>query len=247
MVKRMAALLLALLIMAGSCLADPAWKENTPAQSVLKTYITNVNGFLAENGEKPVNSIFEQFDSFAELGITGEDNAEMPEDVTVTVYLYERTINYLLLRVNDANRFPRIAGAFLRALNPRTFTQEETLKVPAERAGEAVKKPKDSFQDEVEEEKLNGTSPRVFYAYFPDQYHDGVNWMQMMIIFPMEGCWNEETGIVDADTSTSAPDRDADQDQGYEGYFPDDGYNHYEVFSTPTPEPDSPAGEYDPY
>ena len=40
----------------------------------------------------------------------------------------------------------------------------------------------------------------------------------------------------------SVPD-DADQD--YEGYYSRDDYNHFEVFSTATPEPDSAAAEYD--
>ena len=164
MVKRLSALLLALAILTGSSLADLAWKEDTPAEKILKTYVANVNTFLTEMGEPPVNSLFELFDDHAEMGITAVENAEIPEDVTVTVYLYYDCINNLLLRVSDMTRFPRIAAAFLRALHPLSMTQEDALKIPQERARKAMTNPTDSFEDHVEDEKLNGTAPRVFYA-----------------------------------------------------------------------------------
>ncbi len=245
MVRRLSALLLALILMTGSSLADLAWKENTPAQRILKTYITNVNGFLAEMGEPAVNSLFELYDDHAEMGITAEDNAKTPEDVTVTVYLYYDSVNNLLLRASDPARFSRIAGAFLRALQPTTMTQEDALKIPQERSKKAMANPTDSFEDPVEEEKLNGTKPRTFYAYYPDQYHDGVNWMELLIIFPLREYWDEETGIISEDDAQAAQDHDPDEQEGYEGYLPTDDYEHLEIFSTPTPEPDSAAGEYD--
>ena len=34
-------------------------------------------------------------------------------------------------------------------------------------------------------------------------------------------------------------------DPDYEGYYSSDDYNHFEVFATATPEPDSAAAEYD--
>ena len=245
MVKRICALLLALLLPAGSCLADLKLREKTPAQKSLKTYITNVNSFLAENGEEEINKIFDQLDSVVELGITSTDDAEIPEDVTVTVYLYYNSINSLLLRVNDVTRFPAIAAAFLQALSPKTLTAQEALAEPSARAKAARDNPANSFEDEVEE--LNGTAPRTYYAYYPNQYRDGVNWIQMRIIFPMEGYWNEETGIISGETETKAPSYDSDQDKEYEGYYSRDKYEHYETFATPTPEPDSAAGEYDPW
>ena len=53
MVKRLCALLLALLLTlaAGSTIAELKLWEDMPAQKALKTYIANVNEFLAENGE----------------------------------------------------------------------------------------------------------------------------------------------------------------------------------------------------
>lgn len=245
MVKRIAALLLVLLLAAGSSLADLKLYESTPAQKALKTYIDNVNAFLVDNGELELNHIFDQVDTVVELGITLTDDAFMPEDVDVCVYLYYNSIDYLVLRVNSAQRFPQIASAFLRALSPKTMTQAESLKVPSERAKKAVSNPQDSFEDKVEEEKLNGTAPRTFYAYFPNQYRDGVNWMQLTIIFPLEGYWDGEEGVITSDTSTKAPPSDPDQDAGYEGYFSSDDYDHLNIYATPTPEPDSAAAEYD--
>ncbi|MBR2661019.1 MAG: hypothetical protein IKE15_06405 [Clostridia bacterium] len=246
MVKRICALFLALLLLtAGSSLADLKLDESTPALKSLKTYMENVNTFLAESGEQEINHIFDQLKTIVELGITSSEDAYEPEGVTVSVYLYYGSINYLLLRVNDANRFPKVAAAFRRALNPQTMTQEEALKTPAERAKKAVKNPTDSFVDKVEDEKLNGISFREFYAYYPDQYHDGVNWSQLLIIFPQEGFWNEETGIIDNEAQPKTEDRESDQAEEYDGYYSTDGYEHLSISMTPTPEPDSAAAEYD--
>ena len=245
MVKRAAAVLLILIMIAGYSLAEIQLKANTPGQKSLQSYIINVNAFLRENGEFVINRVFEQYDMIAELGITSAPDAETPEGVTVTVYLYYGSINYLILRVNDAARFPKIAAAFRQALNPQTMTKEESLKIPADRAAKAVRNPADSFADEVEEEKLNGTSPREFYAYYPNQYHDGVNWIQLMIIFPLEGFWDEEAGIISNETEEKTPYRENDQDEEYDGYYSMDDYSHLETFTTPTPEPDSAAMEYD--
>ena len=246
MVKRICALLLALLLlMTGSSLADLKLSENTPAQKSLKTYLENVNAFLTESGEQEINHIFDQLKNVVELGITSSEDAYEPEDVIVTVYLYTGSINYLVLRVNNANRFPKIAAAFRRALNPQTMTQQEALKTPAERAKKAVRNPTDSFEDKVEEEKLNGISFREFYAYYPNQYHDGVSWIQLLIIFPQEGFWNEETGIIDNESQPKTEDREDDQAKEYDGYYSVDDYEHLSITVTPTPEPDSAAAEYD--
>ena len=245
MVKRIGMLAMALCLVCTGCLADMKLAETTPAQKMLKTYIANVNSFLVELGELEVNTVFDQAKDVTELGIAETDNVESAENasVTITVYLYYDSINSLLLRVNDTARFPALAAAFLQGLNPKTMTREQALKVPTERAKTALDNPLNSFEEKVEE--LNGTAPRTYYAYFPNQYHDGVHWIQMTIIFPLEGYWNEETGVITGDTATKAPSTDSDQDEGYEGYYSSDDYEHLEVFATPTPEPDSAAAEYD--
>ena len=66
-----------------------------------------------------------------------------------------------------------------------------------------------------------------------------------MIIFPIKGYWNEETGITDNEASPKTPDRDSDQDAEYDGYYSTDDYEHLRIFTTATPEPDSAAAEYD--
>ena len=246
MVKRILAVLLILMLAVPTAgLASLRWKENTPAQKILRTYIENVNIYLAEQGEQEVNSIFELYDKFAELGITAEEGAEIPEGVEITVYLYHDTINSLTLRVNDVYRFPPIAAAFLRAINPKGMTTQEALAKPSEKAGAAAANPLNSFEDPVEE--LNGTSPRAYYAYYPDQYHDGVNWIQLTIVFPLAEYWNGEEQVQSGETPTKGPDTYSGNDAEYEGYYSTDDYKHLEVFVTPTPEPDSPAGELDPY
>ena len=241
MVRRLVALLAAAaLFLPGTGMASIIWKENTPGQKLLKEYITNVNTSLIEQGEQEINTCFEMYDQLAVLGITSAPGAETPEEVEITVRLTYDSINSVQLRVNEAERFPVIAAGFLQALYPETMTVSEAIRVPAERTKKALANPENSFEDEVEE--LNGTSPRMYYAYYPDQYHDGVNWMQMTIIFPLAGYW-EGTGVVDGETPTKGPDTYSGNDAEYEGYFSRDDYNHYEVFMTPTPEPDSPAGE----
>ncbi len=252
MVKRICALVLALLLLtAGNSLADLKLKDRNPAQKMLATYIANVNEFLAENGELELNRIFDEQNTVVELGITSSDEDYEP-DVVVDIYLRYDSLHYLVLRVNDTDRFPQIAGAFLRALNPQTMTQDESLAAPIKRANKAAANPNDSFSDhefdiyaDKEQEILNGEKPQSFYAYFPNQYHNGENWLQLMIIFPLQGYWNEETGVINDEDAPKGQDRDSDQDKEYDGYYAIDDYEHLRVFTTATPEPDSAAAEYD--
>ena len=251
MVKRICALLLILLLlMTGSSFADLKLYDKTPAQKMLATYITNVNSFLEENGEAALNRVFDQQNTVVELGITDSDEDFEP-DVVVDIYLRYDTLHYLVLRVNSTERFPAVAGAFLRALNPMTMSRAESLKKPTERAKKAAANPQDSFADhefdiyaEKDQEILNGEKPQTFYAYYPDQYHNNENWLQLMIIFPLKGYWSEETGVIN-DQDTKGMDRDSDMDAEYDGYYASDDYEHLRIFTTPTPEPDSAAAEYD--
>lgn len=242
MVRRIAALLsvLALLVCAGSGQADMAWKTDTPGQRALKAYIEQANVFLAEMGEQPVNSLFEMYEKLAALGITFREDSEEPEGIEISVSLLYETINSLVLRVNDPGRFPVIAAALIQALNPQTISREDALRTPRQRAEKAVKNPGNSFEDAVEE--LNGTQPRIYYAYYPNQFRDGVSWLQMTIIFPLEGTW-DGNGTDTAVSATKAPDTWSGNDANYDGYFSSDDYTHYEIFTTASPEPDSAAAE----
>jgi len=242
MVRRMLALLLglALLMACGGAGADLAWRTETPAQQLLKDYITNVNRFLAEQGGQEINSLFELYTRFAELGITDQPDAEQAEGVQIHVELYYDTLNRLELRMSEPARFARVAAAFLWALAPETTSVEEALRVPTERANQAMRNPTDSFEEDVEE--LNGTVSRVYYAYLPNKYRDGLNWIEMTIVFPLSG-YGMDSGFVNSVTETRGPDTYSDHDAEYEGYFSQDDYSHLEVFTTATPEPDSAAAE----
>jgi len=243
--RRLILLAAAFLLLASGAGAEIRWKEETQGQKLLKTYVETANRFLESQGEQPVNSLFEMYRNFAVFGITRLNDAETPEGVEITARLFEKAIDSLEVRVSDLGRFPRIAAAFLQAMTPDTTTMEESLRVPAERAAKAAASPQNSYEEELEE--LNGTAPRVYYAYYPNQYQDGVSWMQMTIIFPMEGYWDEYGGVINNPVVTKGPDTYSGNSEDYEGYYSRDDYSHLDVFTTPTPEPDSAAAELDPY
>ena len=244
MVKRTAAVMtivLALLFVPAAQ-AAMAWQQDTQGQQILKTYIESANYYLEQQGETPVNSLFEIYPTLAVLGITAQPDAEMPESVEITVTMTVDRLNQLQLRVSETERFPRIASALILALYGENITPEEAIRKPAERAAKAEKEPGNSYVEPVEE--LSGTIPRFYYAYYPNQYHDGVNWLQMTVIFPMDPEWNGKEMINgEADRKGVDPGNGASED--YEGYFSRDDYTHFEMFATPTPEPDSAAAEYD--
>ncbi len=243
-IKRAAALLLCLTLLPLAGFGELKWRQETKGQQLLKTYVETANRFLAEQGEMPVNSLFEMYRSMAVFGITQEENAETPEGVEITVNLLEDSIDNLQLRVNYLPRFPQIASAFLQALFPDEMTPAEARKGPEALVKRAEKNPENSWEEEVE--LLGGTIPRAYYAYYPNQYHDGVSWAQMTIVFPLPEFWGEY-GLGGDVRETNAPDTYTEGADGYEGYFPEDDFSHLDVYTSPTPEPDSPAGEYDPY
>lgn len=243
MVKRTIRMAAVLLLIPAMALASLSWREDTPAMTMLKEYTERVNQLLAEAGEYPINSLFSNYAAETVMGITQEENAEIPESVEITVTMYHDTLNTLQLRVSEIDRFPVIAGALIRALYGDGMTREEAERIPRERTKKARENPGSSFEEPVEE--LNGTMPRTYYAYQPDPYHNGVSWMQMTLIFPMAGAW-DGSGLVlgtQKEGSYVGPEDEADPD--YEGYFSSDDYTHLEVFETATPEPDSAAAEYD--
>ena len=93
---------------------------------------------------------------------------------------------------------------------------------------------------------MNGTIPRTYYAYKPNQYRDGIDWIQLTLIYPRAGEWDGEgliLGTEDEDKANLLPEEEGDPD--YDGFFNTDDYIHFEVFTTATPEPDSAAAEYD--
>ena len=257
MVKRIVVLLLVIVIMipAGSSLAELKLRDTTPAQKMLKAYMENVNTFLQENGEMPINKIFDQTNSVVEMGITLTEEAYMPEGVTVTVHLYYDQLWYMLVRVDENNltRFPQIAGAFVRALNPKTMSQAESMKTATERLQKAYQNPAVPFEDyrydkyeDRETSILNGERPQTYYAYYPNQYKDDIDWIELMVVFPITQFWDAETGIITDNGMIDSPRHVDENGQDIpESSFADDesgNYAHMELLSTPTPEPDSAAG-----
>ena len=243
MVKRTIACLLALLLLLTVAFGDMQWKQDTPAQQILKQYIEAANAYLAEHGEIQINSLFEIYDGFAVFGVTGEADAETPEGIEITVLLKPDILDRLELRVNDPDRFPAIAAALIQAMYGDQPAAEKTLEIPGIRAEQAKAEPAKSYEEPVE--AMNGTLPRIYYAYYPNQYRDGVNWIQMTIVFPMAGYWDGENVVFGQQLEEKNLDPDGEADAGYEGYYSTDDYSHFEVFTTETPEPDSAAAEYD--
>ena len=249
MVKRIFALLLVLVMIAGCGIADELpLRDSTPGQKMLKNYMSRVNDFLVENGDYEINRVFDETDNVVELGISSAPDNPEPEVVGVTVYMRYDGIHYMLVRVSDVNRFPRVAGAFIRALSPDTITKEQAMATPAERAQRVVSNPSDSFVDyefdkyeDKEKEILNGEKPQVTYAYYPNQYQTHKDWLQMMIIFPLPEYWDQDEGIIMKVETTDPPF----DEEGEGGYFPDNRLVTLEANATPTPEPDSAAMEYD--
>ena len=235
-----AAMTAAALLFCGAGLADPAWPENTEGQRALKSYMVWVDTFLREQKEQPVNSLFEAYPAFEVFGITDQPDALLPEGVEITARLTQDAVSSVQVRVSYVPRFSQIAAAFIRALSPETMTMAEAKAEPERRASQAISNPENSFEDAVDE--LNGTVPRAYYAYYPNQYRDGVNWMQMTLIFPLADSWDGES-IGGGAAATRGPDTYSDHADDYEGYYSEDDYSHYEVFSTETPEPDSAAGD----
>ena len=232
--KRLIALLAALVMILALTAAQAAlpWPAKmTQGQLELQSYIERVNANLAVMNEQQVNSLFECYPFNATLGATGMDDAEIPEGVELTFTLYGDTLNMLVLRVNSADRFASYAAACIQAASPNTTSLQDAMKAPSAHARAAQKNPGNSIEDVVD--VLNGPSPRAYYAYYPNQYHDGTDWLQMTLVFPLAGFG--EAGVA----ATPAPAGGASGDTENEGYFAQDDYTHFEIFTTPTPEPDS--------
>lgn len=230
--------LLCLLITSGT--ADPVWPKNTVGQQKLAALVERVSENLTAAGEQPVNSLFASYKTGADFGITDQPDGEIPEGVEFHAELFATAINSITLRVNDKERFTVVAGCLLEAISPDQYKENDATSVPKQKAATAGKNPSDSFEEEVTE--LNGTVIRTYYAYYPNQYHDGNDWMQLTVIFPIEGYEDASWNVINEPEATRGPDTYSDHSEDYEGYFSDDSYSHYEVFVTATPEPDSAAG-----
>lgn len=240
MLKRLAALMLALTLLPLPALADILWPDQTPGQVQLREYIARVNQNMSALGQLPVNAMFECYPGFATLGVTYTADATTPEGVELTFAMYNDSLNTLQLRVSDAASFAAIAGSCIQAASPAALTLEDAMADPARYMQKALGEPANSFEDAVD--TLNGPAPRMYYAYYPDQYSDGVNWLQLTLIFPLGGVIDALPSATETPPPQLSSYYDDNADTGFERYDYDGG-THLEIFTTATPEPDSAAGE----
>lgn len=236
--RRLAALIMTCVLLTGTALADIAWPQQmNPAQTMLMAYVTRINEGLAAAGQPQINALFELYPAFAVLGISSDPSTMIPEGVEMTFTMHQDTLNTLDLRVSDPALFPTLAGLCISSVDA-SISQEEARKYAEGYARRAIASPLSSFEEEPD--LTNSTTVKAYFAYYPNQFRDGVNWLQMIVVFPLAGA---DVSFMGA-SATPAPDGET---PAYEGYIDDDyqedGMTHFEVFVTPTPEPDSPAGE----
>ena len=241
-IRRFFLLLAAIILISSTAYAGIDWPEETAGEKILKQYIENVNAYLEQRGESAVNRGFEIYPGFAVLGITLSDDAEIPEDVEITVKMSDDTLDSLELIVRDVPRFSVIASSFLRALFPDNPDSADSVSIPAEKAQQALRNPEIPFGEDVSTDK--GDTFRIYYNYYPNRYNSGQNWLVMTIVFPHRALWDYSSILtVTEEEKVYIPDEEIGE--AYEGYYSDDDYSHFDVYVTPTPEPDSAAAEYD--
>lgn len=240
--KKLAALLLCLLMMT-TALAEIEWPAAlTSGQAALRNYVDTVNLTLAQMGAGVIDMQYELYTAFSSLGMDGE---ETPETTEMYFLLGEGGLHSLTLRICDADRFEKVAAACLAAAssaisleNAQALTAtyadvlRQDLSAKQSNPDEAMTH---SFEETVND--LQGSQPRAYFAYYPNQYGDGKHWLQMTLIFARPGSADAALAVAAATPASSGSDEE------YEGYFSQDNYNHLEVFATPTPEPDSAAME----
>ena len=234
--KKLAALLLCLLLLT-TAMAEIAWPASlTSGQARLRSYVEDVNLTLTQLGGGTIDMQYELYSTFASMGMNG---ADAPETVEMYFLLGDAGLHSLTLRICDADQFELVAAACL-ASSSATISVDSARELTAKYAAVMRKDQANpdamthSFEEDVIE--LQGSQPRAYFAYYPNQYGDGKSWLQMTLIFARPGSENAALSLADA---TPAPNTDEE----YEGYFSQDNYTHLEVFATPTPEPDSAAME----
>ena len=237
--KKLAALLLCVLMMTAAALAEIEWPANmTAGQQQLRRYLETANAALEASGTGVINMKYEMYSTFASLGM---DGIEMPEDplstftmpVEIYVTMGSDGVHSLQLRMHDTDRFAAVAAACIHAASPSAVTIEQARSITDAYAAAIKAAPPTSFEEEVE--LLQGDQPRAYFAYFPNQFRDHRNWVQMTLVFARPG--SADAPVI-VPISTPVPESEEDQ-----VWLSDDNYTHLEIFASPTPEPDSAAME----
>ncbi len=239
--KKLAALLLCLMMLLSSALAEIEWPTTlTTGQARLRNYVDMVNLTLSQLGGGVIDMKYELYTTFASLGM---DGADVAETVEIYILLGEDGLYSLTLRICDPDKFELVAAACLAssssAISVDSARQLTGKYADVLRKDQAARQSDPdamthSFEEDVVD--LQGSQPRAYFAYYPNQYGDGKDWLQMTLIFARPGSADAALAVAG---STPAPD----SDEEYEGYFSQDNYTHLEVFASPTPEPDSAAME----
>ena len=234
--KKLAALLLCLMLLT-TAIAEIAWPTSlTSGQARLRSYVEDVNLTLTQLGGGTIDMQYELYSTFASMGMNG---ADAPETVEMYFQLGDGGLHSLTLRLCDADRFEKVASACLAAASSAISLESARSLV----AGYADVMRKDkasddmthSFEEPVNE--LQSDQPRAYFAYYPNQFGDGNSWLQMTLIFARPGSAVNDLAV--AGLTPPPPTEDVE----YEGFFAQDNFNHLEIFTTPTPEPDSAAME----
>ena len=234
--KKLISLLLCLLMLTSTS-AEIQWPAAmSSGQAALRNYVDTVNLTLAQQGAGVIDMQYELYTAFASLGM---DGADAPETVEMYFQLGDGGLHSLTLRLCDADRFEKVASACLAAASSAISLESARSLV----AGYADVMRKDkasddmthSFEEPVNE--LQSDQPRAYFAYYPNQFGDGNSWLQMTLIFARPGSAVNDLAV--AGLTPPPPTEDVE----YEGFFAQDNFNHLEIFTTPTPEPDSAAME----
>lgn len=205
----------------------------------LKDYIRGVNETLVSSGAGKIDPCYELYPTFASLGLNG---AEFAQHAEITVNMNATGITSLVLRMDNLTNFALIGGALVQQTSPNSITLDEAVSAVQAYVRKVQESNGNGVVESFEEQPIlsQGTQTRLYGAYYPNQYHDNANWMQLTIIFPQPGSVDGGLLLNNDAGPTATPDPDGDE---ISGYFPFDGFqdSHLEVFVTPTPEPDSAA------
>ena len=177
--KKLAALLLCVLMITTAALAQIDWPASpTAGQRQLQAFVDSANSALSANGGGVIDVKYELYTTFASLGM---DGVEMPEDpfadFTMPVELYvnmaEEGVHSVKLRMQDANRFAVTAAACIHAAAPAAISYEQAYGITKAYAASVLSEPNRGFEEEVND--VQGYQPRAYFAYYPNQFQDRHN------------------------------------------------------------------------
>ena len=146
---------------------------------------------------------------------------------------------WLEVSVKDTTLFSGLCAALTAAAAGDVENVKSYLKDPDAYVRRVQQSPMNSFSDDIVLDR--GESVRTYFVYEPNAFGDGRSWLSMTLVFPREGAVNSGVVQTPVPTPQVLSERDGSDDDG--DYSPYDDGTHLEIFLTPTPEPDSAAGE----